>query len=239
MMDDPERRRRPRPEPPLPGLNLRADRLVLPIMRGLQPPLRGTSLLVVLFLSCGFWIYWCLEVRMAPLDGYLGGVQSEVDLRREIESLSDAVSEEKFAAIQIATAEANSDILNGYPHLAGWLHDEALKANNAGLSFRYTLGDPQSIGDQETAVVPVDLELKVIAQGAANNGYQTLMRQFQVVHKTRWAKETVGLEVEAAEGRAEILKARMMVWMRHEVSERELGTDDVDTFDLSMSLDDE
>lgn len=214
-----ERRRNTRPAPVAPGINLRLDRLISPIMRRLHPPLRGAGLLWVLMGCCGLWTWWSLQVRMAPLRSYNTSVQREVETFAHIEQLQSALAVHSVDAIRSAIQQANDNILPGYEVLAEWLHQQARAAANVGLSFSYVLGDEvEALEVDDLNKIPVDITLKVNVHSAATDSYQRLLQQMQALYDSRWSKDLAAVSVEAVGGKAEIMQIGLQLWMHNDGS---------------------
>lgn len=209
-----ERRRAPRPLALPPGLLLKLDFIIKPIMRGLTHPLRGLFLLSLLIVSSCMWVFWTIEYRMAPLQAFHNAVRNESSLIDEIAELKSAQNKEKIATLEQELVAASERILPNYTALAAWLHQRAEDAATAGLKFEYQLFEPNNI-DELTRVlrVPVVIALKINTQSADKDGYQRLLAYLYDIDQDPWTKEVKRAAMSAVNGAASILEVSMDLWM--------------------------
>ena len=228
---DKDRRHNHRPSPPRPGFNLRIDQTIAPIMRRVQPPLRGAGLLWILIGCCVLWSYWCIEVRMAPLRGALATMGAENRIRVTVDQLRQTLSKTTENALQSDIATARANILEDFQSLAIWVESQAQIAADNGLLFSYTIGSERdSAMHPEILKIPVDLRFKINVHSAANDSYARLMNQLQELHATPWAKALTRSEMEAENGRATVLELTVDLWMFR-------PTDESDAIELEIGED--
>ncbi|MCP5145789.1 MAG: hypothetical protein H6978_13355 [Gammaproteobacteria bacterium] len=227
MTLDTERRNNPRPAPPPPAFNLRLDKMIAPIMRRLQPPLRGTAMLWLLTITCGLWSVWNIEVRMNPLQQWMQALHNEMQLRTELDRLQSQWSPAIVADLDNRIAQARAAILPGYPALADWLHSKARDSEQLGIRLSYVLGNVEL---QQRAdylmIVPLELTFNLVP-GQSVNGYQKLMQQLFALHDGRWALELRGVEVESGEAGAESMKTTLGVWIFADPANLASGADEL------------
>lgn len=214
---DDERRRAPRPLALAPGLSLKLDFVVKPIIRGLTHPLRGFFLLSLLIISSCLWVFWTIEYRMAPLQSYHEAVRSESTLINEIAELKRAQNQGARSLLEEKLANASNRILPNYTALASWIHEHASEAEAVGLTFEYQLFEPGSIDELTTVLrVPIVIELKINTQSADKDGYGRLLDYLYQLDQDSWTKEVKRAAMQAVDGAASNLEVSMDLWMHDE-----------------------
>ena len=209
-----DRRRGVRPKPIPPGLALKLDAAVGPFMRGLQQPYRGLALLALLILASGMWVFWCLDNRMAPLHAHVDSVQREVELRAEIERLETLLDGNEKSHLQTQLQHSIARVIPDYHSLAAWLHAKADRAATAGLRFSYQFqGVPTAAAVDGTMHVPIELEVKINVQSAANNGYKRLLGYLRYIEEDPWLKELRFGEMKSENGQVRVMRLGYALWM--------------------------
>ena len=210
-----ERRENPRPLALPPGLSLKLDFVVTPLIRGLTHPLRGLFLLILLTISSTIWVVWTIENRMTPLQSYHESVRNESLLITEIAALKEAHNELQRNRLEGEISAAFERILPNYTALASWLHERATDALAAGLKFEYQLSAPQTISELAQILrVPVAIVLKINVQSADKDGYQRLLDYLYDLDQDKWTKEVRSATMSAESGSARVLEVSVDIWMR-------------------------
>ncbi|MEM7468243.1 MAG: hypothetical protein AAF387_15340 [Pseudomonadota bacterium] len=209
-----ERRRKPRPLALAPGMLLRADAIVKPIMAGLTHPLRGLCLLILLIVTCSAWTFWTLEYRLAPLHAFQNLIRNEFSLQEEVAALESAHFDDEIARLERDIEFANTRILPGYPALATWLHESAQDAQDMGIIFEYQLSEVLPInGLATTSKLGLAITLKVNVQSADKDGYKRLLQFLMRLDESPWTKEINRASMSAENGGARNLEIGMDIWM--------------------------
>ena len=211
-----ERRRKPRPLALPPGLMLRLDVIVKPIMAGLSHPLRGLVLLILLIIVCSIWTFWTLEYRLAPLQARQHAVSDQYALTQEVAAMEAADYPTEIRHLKDEIARAKARILPNYTALAEWLHTSANKASELGIVFEYHLQEPQDSSDlNDVSRVPIAVSLKVNVQSADKGGYRRLLEYLYQLDQESWTKEINRASMQAENGGAKSLELSIDLWMRN------------------------
>ena len=211
-----ERRRKPRPLALPPGLLLRLDVVIKPIVAGMTHPLRGLALLVLLILVCSIWTFWTLEYRLAPLQARQHVVSDQYMLTQEVAAMEAADFPAEIIQVKQKISRANARILPNYTALAEWLHTSAVSANELGIIFEYHLQEPQNFGDlRDVSRIPVSVTLKVNVQSADKGGYRRLLEYLYQLDQESWTKEINRAAMQAENGGAKALELAIDLWMRN------------------------